>query len=83
MRRGSWLHKGLIVKIMAKELKQAGLLKCKGVIRKLPKPGVAEIAVIDPEAVVQVGSKSNHEKSNHYAEHLLVQSCTRYLRLHC
>lgn len=54
-RRGSWLHKGLIVKIMAKELKQAGLLKCKGVIRKLPKPGVAEIAVIDPEAVVQVG----------------------------
>ena len=48
------MHKGLIVKIMAKELKDAGLYKAKGLVRRLPKPGVAEIVVFESEAVVQV-----------------------------
>lgn len=58
--RGSWLHKGLIVKIMAKELKKDGLYKCKGLVRRLPQPGVAEIAVFDPEAVVQARFHQSH-----------------------
>ena len=53
------MHKGLVVKIMAKELKQAGVYKCKGVVSELPTPGVAEILVFNPEAVVQVGIASH------------------------
>ena len=41
------------MKIMAKELKDAGLYKCKGVIRSVPKPGIAEIAAVENDAVVQ------------------------------
>lgn len=65
------------MKIMAKELKQAGLLKCKGVIRKVPKPGVAEIAVISPEAVVQVGLM--YYKGKLCAQHLSIIPCTLYI----
>ena len=42
------------MKVMAKELKEQGLYKAKGVITRLPRPAVAEVSTFDPEAVVQV-----------------------------
>jgi len=42
------------VKVMAKELKEQGLYKAKGVIIRLPRPAVAEVSTFDPEAIVQV-----------------------------
>jgi hypothetical protein len=39
---------------MAKELKEQGLYKAKGVITRLPRAAVAEVSTFDPEAVVQV-----------------------------
>ncbi len=55
--RGSWVRKGLIVKVMAKELKEQGLYKAKGVIIRLPRPAVAEVSTFDPEAIVQVSAR--------------------------
>ena len=52
--RDGWVRKGLIVKVMAKELKEQGLYKAKGVITRLPRAAVAEVSTFDPEAVVQV-----------------------------
>ena len=51
--RDSWVRKGLIVKVMAKELKEQGLYKAKGVITRLPRAAVAEVSTFDTEAVVQ------------------------------
>ena len=42
------------MKVMAKELKEQGLYRAKGVITRLPRAAVAEVLTFDPEAVVQV-----------------------------
>ena len=42
------------MKVVAKELKEQGLYKAKGVITRLPRAAVAEVSTYDPEAVVQV-----------------------------
>lgn len=55
----SWLSTGLVVKILAKSLKEAGHYKKKGVVRRVSAPHKAEVEIVgsDPAALVEVDER--------------------------
>lgn len=53
-RPSSWLSTGLVVKILAKSLKEAGHYKKKGVVRRISSPHKAEVEILGSEPAVLV-----------------------------